>query len=417
MRLDPGLKRKLDFATPGSIIDLRAGRVFEMRAIIVICVMCLCLFAGQAEERIWLDAKVNGNPVRLIFDTGADKLILFPPVAKWLGLKVTQAPPGTVPEHGGIISGATEKCTLSFHDTEVRGYFNVVETPDYVRPNEDGVLGWGGVRSNIFLIDAIARTVTPLAKVPADATSWTCFPVQDNSILALKIPHEDGAATSVLVDTGNANGVALHPQKWRKWRATQTNQAATIEAYFMPGAGLVVKEEMWADRLNFGPLLLTDVPVIEANSTEVALGSEQFEASLGFAALKRLDLIVDGKQRVAYVRPRTTKPVPYEHNRLGAAFVPRDSQSEDLVAYVAQGSPAWDAGIRQGDVLLNIDELNVTRWRSDPAILPLSRFWQRPAGTELRLGLKRNSKTFTITVTLRQILSPDANATVSEEKK
>jgi hypothetical protein len=381
------------------------------RPAIILGVMCLCLAAGQAEERIWLEAQINGKPVRLVFDTGADKLVLFPTAAKRLGLKVTGPPPGTAPELGGVIGGVTEDCTLSFHSTAVRVYFNVVDTPAYVRwEEEDGVLGWGMVSSNIFLIDAVARTVTPLAKVPSEATSWTRLPLQTNSILSLEIPHESGPATALLVDTGNPNGVALHPQSWRKWKAAHTNQAATVEAYFMPGAGLVVKEEMWANQLALGPVLLTDVPVIEANSAEVALGSNQFEASLGFAALKRLDLIVDGKHRVAYVRPKRTRPVPYEHNRLGAAFVPRDSQSDDLVASVAEGSPAWDAGIRTKDVLLSIDELDVIKWRSDPAILPFSRFWERPPGTKLKLTVKRDERTLTITVTLRQILSPEANA-------
>ena len=141
---------------------------------------------------------------------------------------------------------------------------------------------------------------------------------------------------------------------------------------------------------------------------ETTLGLNQFEASLGFAALKRLELVVDGKARVAYVRPRPGPPPPFQHNRLGAVFVPRNSQSDDLVAHVLAGSPGWEGGIRPGDTLLKIDDLDVTHWRSDPDILPLSRFWERPAGTKLELTVKRGEKTLKSSVTLRQILSPDA---------
>jgi S1-C subfamily serine protease len=172
-------------------------------------------------------------------------------------------------------------------------------------------------------------------------------------------------------------------------------------------AQVLVKEQTWARELALGPLLLTGVPILEANSAEVALGSAQFEASLGLAALNRLDFIIDGKQGLAYIRVNKIPPPPYQHNRLGAVFVPRDTQNEDLVASVADASPAFDAGIHNGDILLKIDNLDVTKWRTDPAILPLSRFWMRPAGTEMKLALKRGKDTLNITVTLRQILPPD----------
>jgi C-terminal processing protease CtpA/Prc len=81
---------------------------------------------------------------------------------------------------------------------------------------------------------------------------------------------------------------------------------------------------------------------------------------LGLEALKRLDLIVDGKHGMAYLRPKQTRSVPGDHNRLGAVFVPRDDQSDDLVAHVLEGSPAFEAGIRNGDVLLSIGGRDLT---------------------------------------------------------
>ena len=376
---------------------------------IIIGFLSLWLCASRAEERIWLDGEINDKPVRLVFDTGANKLILFPTAARRLGLKVGSPPKDTLTGPGEVLGGVTEACTVRFHGAAIRTYFNVMDVPAYVRSEEDGVLGWGKASSNIFLIDAVARTVTPLSQVPEDAVSWTRLRFNTNSVLGLELPQEGAPPTVLLVDTGKPNGAALEPGKWRKWKAAHTNQAATIDAYFMPGAGLVIKEEMWAGQLGLGPLLLSDVPVMESNSAEVAAGSSRFEASLGLAALKRLDLVLDGKERVAYVRPKSTRPLPYEHNRLGAVFVPRDSQSDDLVAHVVGGSPAWEAGIRDGDVLLNIEKLDVTRWRSNPAILPLSRFWQRPPGTRLQLTVRRSESTFATTVELRQILLPNGS--------
>lgn len=380
-----------------------------MRGTFILGLLCVWVATGQAEERIWLEAQINQKPVRLIFDTGASTLILFPQSAQRLGLKVTPPPPDAALGPGDVLGGRTEECSFTLQRTTIKTRFAVIETPAYLHwTDEDGVVGWPPVSSNIFRIDAGARTVTLLAEVPEEAGTWTKLRVKKEPVLCLEAGHEQGAAPSVIVlDTGASGGAALNPQKWRAWRAAHAGQPATMEAIFMPGAGLVVKEQMWARELPLGDLLLAEVPVIEANSAEMSVASTQLEASLGLAALKRLDLIVDGKQGVAYVRPRTSAPLPYEHNRLGAVFVPRHPQASDLVASVADGSPAAEAGIRNGDVLLKIGELDVTTWRTDPTILPLSRFWMRPAGTKLKLGLKRGTETLQLTVALRKILPPD----------
>ena len=189
------------------------------------------------------------------------------------------------------------------------------------------------------------------------------------------------------------------------------NQPTSILAYYMVNKELFVSEEIWTREIAIGPLVLTDVPVTEDNQSAVDLFSSadtQFQATLGFAALKRLDIIIDGKHSIAYLRPRQTPSLPYEHNRLGATFVERDPTNNDLVAHVVDGTPAFDGGIRNDDVLLKIDELDATKWRTDPNVTPLSRFWYSPAGTKLELTLKRGDRVFKTTAVLRNILPPDA---------
>ena len=202
-----------------------------------------------------------------------------------------------------------------------------------------------------------------------------------------------------------------NPEQWRAWKAAHTNQPMTMAAYYTPNPGLVVSEEGWADKILLGSLPLTEVPVMEADSGEIALHSPpdaQFEATLGFAALKRLDFLIDGKRGVVWLRPKKTQPMPYWHNRLGAVFVPKDLQSDDLVAHVVIGSPAYEAGIRDNDVLLKIGNLDCTKWRTDPNVLPLSHFWNSLAGTKLELTLKRGNKKFETKAILRNILPPDS---------
>ena len=107
---------------------------------------------------------------------------------------------------------------------------------------------------------------------------------------------------------------------------------------------------------------------------------------------------------MAYVKAHGMASAPYRHNRLGAVFVPRRQTADELVGQVLGGSPAHDAGLRSGDRLVAIDDLDVTRWRTDPDVLPLSRFWSRPAATRLTLTYERNGQVSAATVQLRDIL-------------
>jgi hypothetical protein len=213
----------------------------------------------------------------------------------------------------------------------------------------------------------------------------------------------------VAVDTGDPVGAVLPPAKWRDWKFAHPNQPRTLHAFFMPGSGLVAKEEAWAPEFGFGPVVLTSLPIGEASPSQVALGSPNFGGSLGITALKRCDLIVDGIHAVAYLQPKATRPRANEHNRLGAAFMPADAQSDTLIAQVMQGSPAYEAGMRDGDVLLRIGKMDVSGWRRDPSIKLNNPFRERPAGTKVELALRRGPETYLAKTTLRDILKPESH--------
>ena len=81
----------------------------------------------------------------------------------------------------------------------------------------------------------------------------------------------------------------------------------------MPGSGMVIKKEACGQTLALGRLVLTGVPITEATSTQIALGFEHagFGGVIGLAALKRLDLVLDIKNGVAYLRPEATAPAAF----------------------------------------------------------------------------------------------------------
>lgn len=372
-----------------------------------------CLnFSHAADERIFVPAKINGIPVRFSFDTGTGApIVLYSTTARKLHLKVTPPPADARVGPGQTQMGWTGPQELDFGVTNFDTSFLVAEVPAYLNWPEDGLLGWPAISNNVFSINCIADKLNFLTNLPANTGDWVECRIQTNSDdLTLVLPGDQSPRRVIALDTGYYGGVKLDSKSWRGWEMAHTNQPTTLDAYYTPSIGLVVKNETWAACLDMGPLALTEVPVEEADSTDIASHSKpgaRYVATLGFAAMKRLDIIIDGRHGMAWLRPKQTPPLPYWHNRLGAVFVPRDLKSDDLVAQVIKGSPAFVAGIRNGDVLLKIGDLDCTQWRTDSKVLPLSRFFNGPAGTKLEFTVKRAGKIVTVAAVLRNILPPD----------
>jgi hypothetical protein len=380
---------------------VRTPRSKSLDTILAIGLLCIWTSGiSAAEERIWLDAKINGKPLRLVFDTGTSHSILLPETADRLGLKFKPPTSRARIADEDVLTGKTEECDFTVWNFRSRMTFQTLEFPAYLgKVDMEGFYGWKQIRSNIFLIDAETLTVKLLDRVPEEVAGWTKLAVVErDSTLSLEIP---GQLWAIAVDTGAPNGVALVSQKWREWKTAHANAPVTLTATDGPSSGDWVGEEAWAKELFLGAFTLTEVPIQQASPIESARG----QPILGLAALKRLDFIVDGKQGVAYLRPKRTPPPAYNHNRLGAEFVPGGSQSDELIAQVVNGSPAQAAGIRNGDILQKVGDRDVTNWRAEQD-RPRERYWELPAGTKLELTVKRGEETLKISVVLRDILLP-----------
>lgn len=381
------------------------------RGIFVLVALLFSAVSGLSDDRIPMDGKVNGQTVHLAFDSGCGTgLLLWHPVADQLGLKITPVPVGITAGPGESVMGITEPVDFELLGKPFgRQRFNVVETRADIHWDVQGLVGWPAFKNETLVLKGAEGVLAVGAEMPPEAAGWLKLRLRpDVSILCVELPEgEHGAGASLLVDTGNPDAVLLSSQRWREWKKAHLHEPVTLCAYYTPSAhGLVVKEVSWAKELSLNGLVLHDVAVMEADGAASTPGGPDYAATLGLKALQRLDLVIDGKAGLAYMHSRTEPPEPYEYNRLGAVFVPQSEHSDDLVAYVATGSPAADAGIRDGDILLKINQLDATKWRTQPGILPLSQFWEQPAGTKLVLTLKRGDATTTTTVALKNILGP-----------
>jgi len=361
------------------------------------------------DDRLRVDAKINGKPVKLALDTGSElPLLLFRESAEKLGLQITNHDATAKIPQGKVSVDWTEESELQVSGTTINATFGVLKVPAGIEFELDGLLGWPAVRKNIIHFDCANLRYEFLRRLPGDISSWTNYRLKDDvSVLAFDVSDTGTGNATVVIDTGFSGGICLSSNLWRQWTNTHANRQKTIHGDFTFGSGLQAREQSWTEALSLGRFSISNMPVWEANSSDPAGTGESFNAVLGIFALKCFDLIVDGEHGVIYFKANSSGPGPYRHNRLGAVFAPADlEKGNDLIAHVIKGSPAEQAGIRGGDILLKIDSLDATKWRTDAALKPMSQFWSKAPGTKMKLKLRRGDKEFETEVVLRDLIGP-----------
>lgn len=172
----------------------------------------------------------------------------------------------------------------------------------------------------------------------------------------------------------------------------------TLSAGWSPAlGGMSVVRQSWSDRLNLGSLVIPSTTVSQAVHKWPRL-----EAVIGLKALSHFEVIFDLRESRIYLKTRDGDHIEPDYNRLGATFVPKSLDSVKLSAQVLVNSPAYRCGIRNGDILLRVDDVDMTKWRDDPSIWK-KRFWHADPGTQYNLELKRNGKRIELQVTLEEI--------------
>ena len=275
------------------------------------------------EERLVADVRINGQSAQLALDTGAgETIILFAPSLARLNLGVIRpVSPDPAPVPGRAQLGVTAATEVEFlgrrYPYTVLPFVNVppvISTAGLV----DGVIGWPAIAPTLlrFTLGDTPPAVAPIDRVPAENTGWIKFSVVAGTTLSLLFADSGPAAPQLMIDTGNNDGVLLSPPRWRAWLAAHPGARRTTHAAVIYGQPLKIHEGAWADTLDVNGLVLRGVPVREADPAYLRLAVNGREIIvLGLAALKRLELVLDGKNRAAYVRPSATPPPRFQLNR------------------------------------------------------------------------------------------------------
>jgi hypothetical protein len=359
-----------------------------------ICILFLLLplfspiLVLASDERLTLNAKINGETIRLAFDTGMPTaLTILSPTAKKLSLKTEE-------RNGRKYAFFT--IYIAGHEF-INAQALVMDSIPF--PDIDGVVGWPALLGNIWRVQWENMSLSIMPSIPKEILSWHSLKLaaQIPVATALFFENSDGL---VYLDTGHSGGIALSEPRWNKWVQENSHLPRTLKSGYLPAAGgFFLTELSWTNSFKLGPLEIPCV-VVEKN----VIKWPKLEAVLGIEALKHFEIVFDLMNNRIYLKKRPYSSEKFPHNRLGATFLPSSLESDRLVGYVLKNSPAYKAGLRSGDILLKVDDTDMTHWKTDPTIWKRE-FWEAKPGTKYILEVDRNTKKHKFKVTLEEILN------------
>lgn len=354
-------------------------------------------------NHLFVDARINGQPVHLLVDTGGFNL-LTPAAARRLGLATEGRMRGR---------GAGQKQTdvaLARADT-LRLGDALMEKPvlyviDLGRLDQvegvrvDGLVGYELFRRFGVTIDYAARTLTlvrPDRFQPPAGAAMLPFTLDER--IPLVHGTLDGVPMRVSIDTGSRSTVTLHTPFARRHDLVARYHAAAEAVVGWGIGGASYGRPARLGRLDLGgiPLdgLVGDIYVRDSG----AFADPDIDANVGGGLLRRFTVAFDYARSRMYLKPNADARRPDDYDRCGCWLLADGDRLE--VAAVTGAAAA--AGLAVGDRITAIGGEPVGRrsldaWRQ--------RLRELPAGTRLRVDYRRGGRAATLELVLADRVPP-----------
>ena len=218
----------------------------------------------------------------------------------------------------------------------------------------------------------------------------------------IKVRQPDGnyLDAKVLIDLGASYSCSLYEF---------TNKAIvkpdkTVKAHLGKGLSGDIKGELGRiDYLTIGGFELEE-PIIaypEEKSVKAAVDLVEHQGSIGSGILSRFHVLIDYKENYIYLTPNKNFRKKFVYNLSGINII---TPVPDLPLYVVESvdldSPADVAGIREGDVLVKINDKSVSKYSLSEILNQLNTY----SGDKLNLVLSRDSKLYKTKIVLKDQL-------------
>jgi hypothetical protein len=329
--------------------------------------------------RIYIPAKVNGQPVEVLLDSGADATVLDKGFAERIGRKMVGS--GVATGSGGEQEqGYAKNISVTIGNMTVRlptvGVTDLASVGKRIGIPLPVVLGQEVFLQSIVDIDPLGPTIEfhdPATFSPPRGS--ILVPLEPlGSLREVPVSVEGLPFAPMIFDLGNGGYMSLTPAYWQSHHLLDGRRTTTRSSGAVGGEQ--INRLATLKTVRFAGIVFHDVPT-EFTAPNVEINSDREAGNVGMPLLKRFRMMIDFRNNRMFVIPIPDQiDLPFQRDRAGLRAVQDDNRL--VVKYVSVGSPAQAAGWKQGDTIVAIDGHSIG---ADFASSQLSQWSLRPSGT------------------------------------
>jgi hypothetical protein len=360
---------------------------------------------------ILMQMRVNGSaPLWVIFDTGATNTVVDTEQAQRLKLKARGRITGTGAAGTATVS-RVRGVSISFNSVEIVKQTIYTLPVNFLSPmfgrHIGGIIGNDIIGKFVVEIDYANKTINfydPSSYQYSGTGEVIPLMIEkDGNVFTraeVKLEGRDPLVGKFEVDIGSTGALELNTPFVKKHRLLSfIKQSKRVNLGGVGGtAGAVIAR---TPSVKLGRFVLTNPIVRFSEATKGDYASARYDGLLGGEIFSRFKMIVDLSHRRMILEPNALISAPFEDDMSGMEVA---GDGADFLTYVIndvdEGSPAAEAGIKEEDILLEIDG----RPAREFTLEEIRRMF-RQEGHEYELALKRGDKeTIRVRLKLRRLI-------------
>jgi hypothetical protein len=321
---------------------------------------------------IFLTARVNGSePNSFIFDTGASLTVINEPRAAALGLTLRDKRriAGRDGGEGSMNFAFAKGVAIDLGDARFApdqvGVTSFAQAEKFLGHPMDGVLGVDFISRYVVEVDYAGKTLTlyepksyRAGRVDATGETLPLRMIDGYPCVSarLKLPGREALDLVFGIDTGDGGVLGLNsPLVTRRRLIESMPKVVPGFAAGVSGESPVVAGR--AESLTLGRVSILNPTVSFSQAAKGAHSWADFDGFLGSEIWRRFRVTFDYSRKQMRLEPNDSLRDPFESDMSGLILVADGADFKTFrISQVRSDSPAAAAGLREGDVLLALDD-------------------------------------------------------------
>lgn len=359
----------------------------------------------------------NSDTLRFILDTGVSSILITDPeVAKKQfmkfarNVKISGAGEGSDIEAGIVLDNTiTMGDMIGYRQNLVVLKADVLKLSEFVGSPIHGIIGYEIFNRFTVTIDFGTSEIIlenpehykykpqkgqrfPITIEENKPYLSTVELINDKQNLPLKVVLDTGAGHAISIDANRYNGIPM-PEK-------------VVKAQLGRGLSGVINGSLGRiSKIRLGKFEMKNLVASFPDSSSYRIkGMELVErqGNIGCEFLRRFKITFNYRDQYIVLKPINRRmKEPFEHNMSGIELMAKGEDYHDYtVERVVENSPAEDAGLLQGDLVMFINNKS----SKDITISEIYKLFQKGEGKNINLIMKRGKDIFFTTINLRRLI-------------